>query len=101
MFKKIDPKIFVGQKFSLKAIKVNDYQVDIAGHIAGRIFKLARSNRNFVWFWTITGPICVEAQIGSHGDCETIVDARRYFRHAFDQWLSWACGRRESAGWHE
>lgn len=101
MYKRLDPALFVNQKFSLKSIAEDDFQVDIAGHTAGRIFKLARAERNFVWFWTVTGPACVEAGIKTHGDCETLVEARQVFRQTFDRWLSWAQGFREDAGWHE
>jgi hypothetical protein len=101
MYKLLDPELFVGKTFALKSIGDDDYRVDIAGHTAGRIFKLARAERRFVWYWTITGPECVGAGLASHGDCETITDARQEFRKTFDRWLEWARGSREGAGWHE
>ena len=101
MFKRLDPLIFVGKKFNLKSIGVDDYQVEIVGHRAGRIFKLARAERKFVWFWTITGPVCAEAGLISRGDCPSLIEARQLFRQNFDRWLNWASGLHESAGWHE
>lgn len=101
MFKRLDYSIFVDQKFTLKSISEDDFQVDIAGHTAGRIFKLVRAERNFVWFWTVTGPACVEVGIKTHGDCETLLEARKSFKQTFDRWLSCAQSLRRDVGWHE
>ena len=101
MFKRLDPYIFVDKKFTLKSIGQYDFKVDIAGHTAGRIFKLARAERKFVWFWTITGPICAEVGLISHGDCETISEARQIFRKTFDRWLDWSFQQSTNVNWYD
>ena len=42
-----------------------------------------------MWFWTGAGPVCADLGIVTHGDCETLVEARKTFRQTFDRWLSW------------
>ena len=101
MFKRLDPKIFLGQKFVLQAIGGDDYKVQIFGHTAGRIFKLARAEGKFIWFWTITGPICADLGLVSHGDSETLIEARNVFRKTFDRWLDWSIRRSNNVGWHD
>lgn len=86
----IDPHRLVGQALVPKATAVHDYRITVDGLAAGRIMLRPAAFGVAHWFWTITGPLMVQAQLPSSGEAETIEEARVAFRSAFDRWLAWA-----------
>ena len=79
----------------------DDYRVTIAGHTAGRVFRMTKSASQHVWFWTVTGPYLPGAQLNGSGDTEDLSGAKAAFRSTFDAWLSWAIRQNTPIIWHE
>jgi len=101
MFIRIDPRQFVHQKLLLVASGEHDFTVHIGDYRVRRIFRLARSNLNFVWTGTLTDPVCVDAHVTTRGDCPTIEEERGTLCTSFDGWLKWARLQHTPVGWHE
>jgi len=86
----LDPATLEGQHLLLKETAVGDYSVSILDHRAGRIMLKPVSGGREVWFWTITGPYIPTDLQPSHGDADTLLEAKSAFRAKFDAWLVWA-----------
>lgn len=52
------------------------------------------------WFWTVTGPALMQANINSSGEAATLEDAKADFRERFDAWLPRALKADVAVYWH-
>lgn len=86
----INPAALEGQQLTLHAVGADDYSVRILDHAAGRIMAKPLSGSHMVWFWTLTGPYLPVDMQPSHGEAETLIEAKAAFRAKFDTWLAWA-----------
>lgn len=72
----IDAHRFTGKQLLSKAIAKDDYRVTVDGLVAGRIMLRPAAFGASRWFWTITGPAMVQAQLPSSGEAESFAEAR-------------------------
>jgi hypothetical protein len=86
----IDPNTLEGQQLVLHAIGSEEYSVQVADHIGGGIIAKPMSGGGVVWFWTITGPYLPIDMRPSHGEADTLLQAKAAFRAKYDRWLAWA-----------
>lgn len=96
----IEPGRFVGQPLIMRRAAENDFTVMVDGLRAGRIMLREVANGRLHWFWTVTGPGLVQANINSSGEADTLDDAKAAFRDRFDAWLSWAIKADVAVYWH-
>ena len=96
----VDPAAFEGQPLILKRIGAEDYSVRVNDMVAGRIMAQPRSGGRLVWFWTVTGPYLPDQLRPSHGEAESLEDAKAAFRAKFDKWLAWAALLQHQVMWH-
>lgn len=96
----IEPARFISQPLVTKAIAENDYSVLCDGLLAGRIMLRPVANGASHWFWTITGPSLVQANLSSSGQADSLDAARKAFRERFDLWLAWALAANVAVYWH-
>lgn len=101
MHRQLDPRTFIDQPLRLRKIGDGDYRVTIRGHTAGRILKTSRGGNQQVWLWTLTGPYCVAAGLGSSGESDRLDTAKQALRASFDAWLAWAIRQNGDVVWHE
>jgi hypothetical protein len=101
MHHRLDPSAFVGQPLHLHKIGDGDYRVTIRGHTAGRLLRTMRGGNQQVWLWTLTGPYCVAARLGTSGESDHVVTAKLALRACFDAWLAWAIRQNGDVVWHE
>lgn len=97
----IEPTRFVGMPLVIQATAENDYNVLCDGLRAGRIMLRSVANGATHWFWTVTGPALVQANINSSGEADTLNAAKKAFRERFDAWLSWAVKADVAVYWHQ
>lgn len=88
-----------GQQLELRAIGADDYSVRILDRTAGRIMAKPISGGRQVWYWTVTGPYLPGDLQPSHGEAETLLEAKAAFRARFDRWLTWAVAQEGKAHW--
>lgn len=86
----VEPATLEGQALILKAMAPDDYGVRVLDRLAGRIMAKPLSGRRVVWFWTVTGPYVPSHLQPSHGEAESLEEAKAAFRAKFDAWLAWA-----------
>lgn len=86
----IDPASLEGQQLVLKPIGAADYSVRILDRRAGRIMLRQVAGNRVAWFWTVTGPYIPADMQPSHGEADTLREAKVAFRAKFDAWLTWA-----------
>jgi hypothetical protein len=80
-------------KLILKRIAKDDHAVLYGNRSAGRIMLKLKTFGQSVWLWTITGPY-VPAQLQpSHGEAQTLEDAKLAFKGKFEAVI--ALGERE------
>ena len=96
----LEPSRFVGLPLITKATAENDYCVTCDGLCVGRIFLRQVANGASHWFWTISGPATVQANLSSSGQAESLEAAKTAFRERFDQWLAWALAADVAVRWH-
>lgn len=96
----IDPHRFTGLQLVPTAIAEDDFAISIEGLRAGRIMRQRRAFGKETWFWTITGPALVQADLPSSGEAETLEEARQAFRLTFDKWMRWAVVQGGPVMWH-
>lgn len=95
----IDPATLDGQQLTLHAVGTDDYSVRILDHAADRIMVKSLSGGRVVWFWTLTGPYLPVDMQPSHGEAETLLEAKAAFRAKFDAWLAWATALQQPVMW--
>jgi hypothetical protein len=82
----MDPATLRDQQLVLTATAPGDYTVTTLDRSAGRIMLKRLSGGREVWFWTVTGPYIPSHPQPSHGEAETLADAKTAFRAKFDAW---------------
>lgn len=95
----IEPATLEGQPLILKAMAPDDYGVNVLDRQAGRIMAKPLSGRRVVWFWTVTGPYIPSHLQPSHGEADSLEEAKAAFRAKFDAWLAWAKGLQHPVVW--
>lgn len=95
----IEPHRFVGQALVPKVIGRDDYSVGVDGLVAGRIMLRPAAFGTSRWFWSITGPALVQAELPSSGEADSLEDARVAFREMYDRWLTWAVAQEGKVHW--
>ena len=96
----LDPRRFAGKPMTLRTMAPGDHAVEIDGETAGRIMRVARSSGRSAWLWSVTGPSMVTITSASSGEVETLAEAKREFRRAFDAWLADALSTGGETIWH-
>ena len=91
---------FLNRPLSLRVLAEGDYAVMIDGMTAGRILRTERAAGRLAWLWTVTGPYCGKAAVGTSGEAEYLAAARTSFRTSFDGWLAWANIQPRPVAWH-
>ena len=95
----VDPADLEGQQLTLKPVGAADYSVHIFEYTAGRIMLRPAPGNRVVWLWTITGPYMPAHLQPSHGEAETLKEAKIAFRAKFDSWLAWAKELQHPVAW--
>ena len=97
----IEPATLEGQPLILKAMAPDDYSVRVLERFAGRIMAKPVSGGRVVWFWTVTGPYVPSHLQPSHGEAESLDEAKAAFRAKFDAWLAWAKDLQHPVVWSQ
>lgn len=95
----LDPDTLEGQQLTLDAIGAEDYSVRVNENVVGGIVAKTNSGESVVWFWTITGPHLPIDMRPSHGETDTLVEAKTAFRAKYDRWLAWAAELGHPVDW--
>ena len=83
----------------LRVVPVMPRDAAVIGDFAiGLSYELAGGGT--VLLWTVTGPYILPDLQPSHGDAETLDEAKQAFRAKYVAWLHWAVSRLGEATWN-
>jgi hypothetical protein len=95
----IDARRLSQRPLTFRPFLGDDHIAEVGDMRVGWILLTSGASGRPEWWWSMTGPCCSMARLGTSGRASSLEEAKSGMREAYARWLSWAVVQTAPVTW--